>query len=218
MLTRSDVERLLGLHAKAYALLMWLDEQAQADPDLLSPQVAEALRRPRTALDWLSSNRSLLPPDLLPDHRLDGELLHLFCSFFTTSFDVKHFSFGDRLLDSRLTLGQQRGGRTGLKSAQALAIKNLGASQGFKVSEHEAGRLAERKSLQPDLAVWTYVRELDRRCRGKGKGPVAHRLWRTIPIEIRKNLDPERVWQARDKLLGAVRQQYPGQDQRGEAE
>ncbi len=208
MLTRSDVEKLLRLHTTAYSLLLWLDEQAVADPAVLSSQVMEALSRPRTTLAWLQSQRSLLPPALQPAREHEGELAHLFCSFFNTSFDVKQFSFADRLLDARLTLGsgQPKGRRTGLKNVQALALKHLAASKSLKITENEAGKLATRKSMQPDLAIWTYVWELDRRCKGKGKGPVVHRLWRSIPAEIRRDLDPEQVWQARCKLLSAARQ------------
>ena len=53
--------------------------------------------------------------------------------------------------------------------------------------------------------IWTYVWELDRRARNKGKGPVAHRIWRSLPWAVKRALDVEAVLTAREALLTAAR-------------
>ena len=60
------------------------------------------------------------------------------------------------------------------------------------------------------MLVWTYVWELDRRARNKGKGPVVHRIWRAIPSQTRRALTADRVWSARQQLLDAARELIDG--------
>jgi hypothetical protein len=94
----------------------------------------------------------------------------------------------------------------GLKTAtQALALKHLANSQGTRVSDGEARKLAQRRSLQPHLLLWTYIWELGRRAKGKGKGAVVHSIWRSLPLTMRKDLNTEAVWAARQEIVAIVR-------------
>ena len=93
----------------------------------------------------------------------------------------------------------------GLLGVQALALEHLGASEGLKLTHSEATRLVKRGSNQPAALIWAYVWELGRRAKGKGKGPVVHRVWREVPTDIRKALGLDVVWAAHCKLLNAAR-------------
>ena len=61
------------------------------------------------------------------------------------------------------------------------------------------------KGLEQDLLIWTYAWELGRRAKGKAKGPVVLRVWRAMPLDLRKNLNVETIWDARNRLLGHLR-------------
>ena len=76
-------------------------EEGSGDPELLSPDVVALLREPETAAGWLEMNRERIPAGLLPAGPA-VPFANLFCSFFSTSFRVRHLEFEDRLLDSRL--------------------------------------------------------------------------------------------------------------------
>jgi hypothetical protein len=209
MLNRQQVAQLLLLQSRAYELLMWLGEERSGNPELLSPDVVALLREPETAAGWLEMNRERVPARLLPAEPA-GPFANLFCSFFSTSFRVRHLELEDRLLDSRLTLGVgvKSPGHVGIERSQALALKHLAACEKMPITERDAHRLVKRNALREASLLWTYVWELDRRAKNKGKGPVAHRIWRSIPWERKRSLDVDQVWGAREQLLNAVREYY----------
>ncbi len=203
MVTRDEVAELLRLHDKAYQLLLWLGQRAVRHPKALSPEVVQQLARPATCAEWLAASRLSLPANVLPDKGMQDAFVNLFSSFFSTSFHVEHVSLGNKLLDSSLSTGSSAGRRnpSGFIAAQALALRHLGGSENIRISDAEARTLAKRKSMQPNLLLWTYVWELDRRAKGKGKGEVVHRIWRSLPVDLRKNMTTEAVWEARNRLL-----------------
>lgn len=208
VISYDDVVALLALQAKAYELLMWLDRECVDNPRLLSVDAAADLAHPGTAAAWVDRHRGELPVDLaVPDP--DGRFANLLSSFFATSFRVEHLEFGDRLVSARIVRGVTGGGpdRTGLRQSQALALKHLAAAQRLAMTARQADELVRtRRDLREALLVWTYTWELDRRARDKGKGPVAHRIWRSIPWETKRDLTADQVWSARQQLLDAARQ------------
>lgn len=206
MLTRADIGDLLQMHARGYQLLLWLDRQAAREPSVLAPDVVALLAKPASCGAWLVANRFTLPLELRPENPVRDEFVNLFASFFSTSFHVEHLSFGGELLDSRLAKRSTKSSHKpkGSLAAQALALKHLASSQSIRISEAEARKFAERKSSQPHLLLWTYVWELDRRAKAKGKGEVVHRIWRSLPLATRKNLSTDAVWAAREELLGKL--------------
>jgi hypothetical protein len=207
MLTREVVDDLIRLHAMAYRLLMWLDREAGENPNALARDVVEVLQKPASCGPWLMANRSKLPKDALPEGPIREEFVNLFSSYFSTSFQVEHVSFGGELLESHLsTRSTKRSHKSkGHTGAQALALKHLASSQGIRLSDAEARNLAQRKLIQPHLLLWTYIWELDRRANAKGKGEVVHRIWRSLPLTVRKNLCTDAVWAAREEIVGILR-------------
>ena len=109
---------------------------------------------------------------------------------------------------ARIVLGASKGApdRAGVRQSQALELKHLAASQRLPMTGGQATELIRtRRDPRDALLVWTCIWELDRRARNKGKGPVAHRIWRSIPPETRRTLTTDRVWSARQQLLDAAR-------------
>jgi hypothetical protein len=207
VLSYDDVAELLRLQAQAYELLLWLSRASAADPELLSAGTAADLARPASAATWFERHRPEFPPDLatLDPH---GPFANLLSSFFTTSFRIEQVEFDNRLVWSRIVLGAPTGppDRTGLAHSQALAVKHLAASEGLPMTETQARDLVRtHRDLRDALLLWTYVWELDRRARNKGKGPVVHRLWRSLPTDTRRTLTADHAWSARQLLLAAAR-------------
>jgi hypothetical protein len=208
MIDRTDVERLLALQTRAYELLMWLGAQAAREPSWLAPEVVTQLQKPMTAAQWLERHRHEFPTKLVPSGPFEEGFAALFSSFFDTSFRVNHLASGEILLDSALKLGaleeRSPAGR-GMDHSQALALKHLASFEKMFLEQGDARRLAKKAHLREASLIWTYVWELDRRAQGKGKGPVARKIWRGIPIQVRKELSVELVWKARQQLVDAAR-------------
>ncbi|GIG87544.1 hypothetical protein [Plantactinospora endophytica] len=208
MLGYPDIAELLTLQARAYELLMWLDRASVDNPGLLSVDAATRLARPGTAAAWVAEHRAELPAELaaLDPH---GPFANLLSSFFSTSFRVEHLEFDNRLVSARIVLYAAEGptDRTALGRTQALAVKHLAASQRLPMTEAQARDLVRgRRELRDAVLLWTYVWELDRRARNKGKGPVVHQIWRSIPWERKRALTVDQVWAARQQLLDAARE------------
>jgi hypothetical protein len=206
VLTHDEIAQLLTLQSQAYDLLMWLADDAIRDPYLLSPEAISAVKEPEPAAQWLNRHRDHLPQKMLPE-RMEGAFANLFSSFFATSFHVDHLEFEGRLLDSRVKVGVHEKSWTGfgLEQTQALALRHLASSEKIQITEKDARKLVRRKSLHEPSLLWTYIWEMDRRAKQKGKGPVVHRIWRSIPFDTRKSLNLEQIWHARAQLLDAVR-------------
>jgi hypothetical protein len=206
VLTRDDVASLLVRQARAYELLLWLGRTSAEEPTLLDTGAARELANARTVPAWLARHRHRIPPELLPA-QLDPPFAALFASFLATSFRIDHVHFGDRLVATYLVRGAapEPAPRAGLAAVQTLALKHLLAAERIPASPSEVGSIARRPDLAEALALWTYVWELDRRSRGKGKGPLVHALWRRLPRATRHDLTTARVWDAREQLLAAGR-------------
>ncbi|MBF9134040.1 hypothetical protein I0C86_34645 [Plantactinospora sp. S1510] len=212
MLGYDDIVELLTLHAKAYELLMWLSRASVDDPGLLSVDAAARLARPGTAAAWIAEHRAELPAGLAPVDP-QGPFANLLSSFFSTSFRVEHLEFKNRIVSARIVLYASPGppDRTGIVRTQALAVKHLASSQKLPTTEGQARSLLRaRRDLRDAVLLWTYVWELDRRARNRGKGPVVHQIWRSIPWERKRALTADQVWTARQQLLDAAREHAGG--------
>jgi len=206
MLSREELPRLLRLQAQAYDLLMWLADAANREPELLAPVAVARLKDPKTAAEWLEEQRPRVPERLIPAETR-GPFAHLLSSFLSTSFQIRHLEFEGRLVESRVTLGAERtDSALSRMRCQSLALRHLATSEKIRLTEKEAGQLAQRKSLSTASLLWTYAWELERRSRETGDGSVVHQLWRALPNETRRSLTAEQIWAARDQLLAAARE------------
>src|SRR5258705_9831351 len=83
-----ELERIVPLHKKAYALLLWLKEQARRRPALLSTENIEMLGHGNECVEWIAQHFDKFPQELRPTRLELRAFAHLFSSFFSTSFRV----------------------------------------------------------------------------------------------------------------------------------
>ncbi len=93
MIDEKDVLKLLDLHSKAYSYLMFLADKSKQDPEILSTQVVEELKKKKSCESWLSKNINSIPENIRP-HKDDlSSFAGIFSSFFVTSFKVDNLIF-----------------------------------------------------------------------------------------------------------------------------
>ena len=202
MIDKQDIKLLIKHHRIAYTLLMWLQKEAQEQPDILSPEVVEALSTRSTCEKWLRENKGDIPRKYYPKEKEWPSFISIFSSFFSTSFHIEHLTFDDELLDTDLKTGTYNSPtNVGTRKAKAQAIKYLLNSEGIRLSDSECREIVRIDELRQDIILWTYAWELDRRSKGKGKGTASHTLWRSIPSDIRKHLTDDIIWQARSNII-----------------
>ena len=179
---------------------------APTTPRCWEHDATQQLGQARSVPEWIARHGHRIPSDLVPA-TVDGAFAALLASFLETSFRIEHVHFGDRLVATHLVRGVNPGQPLlrGLSSTQALALKHLLSAERLAVTDDDVRGLTRRADLAESLTIWTYVWELDRRARGKGKGPVVHALWRRLPPAVRADLTADRVWAARRQLINAVR-------------
>lgn len=209
MLEQTEIARLLKLHDAAYGLLMFLTKAAKHQPAILSADVVQMLSKGETCESWIRANTELIPAEFYPVDDDLSAFSHLFASFFSTSFHVDGFTFNNQLLGVNVRTGAQRtqGKPTRTRQLKTLALKHLMASEGVRLTDAECRQLIKNPEIKQPILIWTYVWELDRRVKGKGKGAVVHSLWRSMPHGMRQNLNTETVWNARQSLVAQVRLQ-----------
>jgi hypothetical protein len=200
---RLTVSELLALHDAAYRLLLRIDRWAAQDPSWLSSSAVEQLRHGDSCRAWLERRAPELPAELLPQPRLLGPFSELFASFFETSFEVKQTAFESELLDARIKRRRRAPGK--IDGVVSLALRHQLARSGVRIELAQARTLCRRNSLRTDSLLLAYIWELERRAMGKSKGPIAHRIWRSIPREIRTSLTEEAISLARERVIEAAR-------------
>lgn len=204
---RAELANALRLHAAAYQLLLWLDKQASRDPSVFSAQAMADLGEGRRCRDWLRTHRDVLPAELLPAEDDLERFAHLLASFFATSFCVQRQEFDGKVLEARLHRNRSSPRIRGPAphSIMLYALKRLATEGRMPLDRRTASRLVKRLDLREDLLIWSYGVELVRRAAGKSKGTAVHNIWLAMEPAVRRNLTADMVWNARERLLSAVR-------------
>ncbi len=192
MFDRARLEWLLDLHARSYALLHWVAEQSRRGA-LPSGRAHGPLLAPEAARDWVERNWASLPAGARPDRADLEPFAHLFASYLLTSFTA-----APRRLRRVSTCGCDCEFCSRLEAASMLALRDPSA-QDRAVAEQvkldclealavEAGVPLLRTELSTlvrgvarrDLALLSYVRELERRTAFRGQGQPVLALWREL--------------------------------------
>lgn len=212
-MNQEQIERTLKLQKLAYALLMWLKEQARKDRSLVEPETVEAISSAGSCEEWLAQRLPIIPAQLHPSPHDFTAFTRLFSSFFTTSFRVGQVYWGERAETTVVAGVKELHGRRHKKHSErraeqaAIELKRLALTALAETEELPCDALlAERavvsEAVAKDLSLWTYVRELVRRTEFASQGPGVHRLWLALDERTRKNLAVEAVWKARKNLVG----------------
>lgn len=230
-MTREELNRVLDLQNKAYNLLLWIDDQARHQPDLLSEKNIEAWRSVASCKDWIRRMIGTVPRDLRPEENDIAAFSHLVSSFFNTSFRVdnvqqsayvheKHFEAwqvighvrklvpGAPALANKTPAERKRIRQKGEESArhlQLIALEELAIENDVDLSREQLETLAQQSEIQDALNLYSYAHELVRRSEFASQGAAVHALWNTMDKKTRQKLSTEVIWQARESLLEAVR-------------
>lgn len=201
-----SVAELIEIHRRAYRLLMWINDEAAQEPAWLSPDSVGRMGNRSGCEQWLRENASNLPSRFVPEDGHVSAFAGILASFLETSFGVERMEVGGELVEARLRRRRHRihGGRHNMMNVVAAALRHVLSRDGVRLTSDEAGRLARRESLRNETRIVAYVWELGRRARGKSKGAVIHRLWRSIPVEVRTTLDESGYWLAKTRVLEAI--------------
>lgn len=224
-MTREELNRVLDLQNKAYGLLLWIDDQARHQPDLLSEKNVEAWRSVASCEDWIRRMIGIFPRDLRPDEVDIPAFAHLMSSFFNTSFRVEEKNSSDwhsrydpytverrrRLLpgvsSTRKTKAQKEKTLESARHLQLIALEELAIENDFDLSREQLQALAHQSQIQDALNLYSYAHELMRRSQFASQGAAVHALWNTMDKKTRQKLNTEIIWQARETLLAAMRRE-----------
>ncbi len=67
-----------------------------------------------------------------------------------------------------------------------------------------ARELIAESNVRRELVLWTWACELVHRSRGEPHGPAVHMLWRQMDEPTRRQISPERIRQARERVTDAL--------------
>lgn len=222
-MTKEELNRVLDLQNKAYGLLLWIDDQARHQPDLLSEKNVEAWRSVASCEDWVRRMIGTVPRDLRPEESDIPAFAHLMSSFFNTSFRVEEKTTSNwrnsydsyiverrkRLLPgistTRKTKAQKEKTLESARHLQLIALEELAIENDFDLSREQLETLAHQSQIQNALNLFSYAHELMRRSQFASQGAAVHALWNTMDKKTRQKLNTEVIWQAREKLLEEVR-------------
>ena len=222
-MTREELNRVLDLQNKAYGLLLWIDDQARHQPDLLSEKNLEAWRSVASCEDWVRRMIGIFPRDLRPEENDIPAFSHLMSSFFNTSFHVeeknetewrgagRRYGFEKRIKlvpgvsSTRKTKAQKEKTQESARHLQIIALEELAIENDCDFSQEQLKTLARQPELKDALNLYSYAHELVRRSEFASQGAAVHSLWNTMDKKTRQNLNVETIWQARETLLEAMK-------------
>ncbi len=191
MFDRDQVDEILDLQRRSYALLRWIDAKVQSGTLPLG-SLHGALDASRAAAEWLSRNAASLPANTRPPEGKFEKFAHLFASYLVTSFEVSarkkiRAACGCELCSYLVdvpnlrvrapsNLDRQVAGQLKLDCLEALAVE-----AGVPLVRAELESIVGREpELARPLAIVAYVRELARRSEFRGQGRPVLALWREL--------------------------------------
>jgi hypothetical protein len=179
MFVRAELERVLLLQEKTYALLKWLNASLRENRRLFGP-VHEAMSLFDAGKEWIRAHYDQLPHDARPEPGELDEFAHLFTSYLATSFEVAEkvrvtdgcgCAYCTYFYDARYVRPRNP---TKKARAEALELKrNYLRSLG-------AEKALNDKALAQDVSMACYAHELLRRSKFAGQGEGVLVLWREI--------------------------------------
>ncbi|HVF85846.1 MAG TPA: hypothetical protein VM821_07670 [Abditibacteriaceae bacterium] len=222
-MTREELNRVLDLQRKAYNLLLWLDEQARHQNDMLSDENVAAWKHGDSCEEWVRRMIGIFPRDLRPEASDIPAFSHLMSSFFNTSFRVDYrtesrwdgdwdgwtpVSAGKRLVagtsSTRKTKGQKEKQAESAHNLQLIALAELAIESDCDLSPEQLKTVAHQPENRDALNLYSYAHELVRRSQFASQGAAVHALWNTMDKKTRQSLNVEVIWQARENLRQAI--------------
>lgn len=225
-ITSEEIATSLGLHERAYEALIWLSNTSFARPQMLTSGTAAVLQKADACVDWVSAHIHDFPARVRPSPENVQAFARLFASFFQTSFRIERrlhtreefyritrnrdeAAGRDRLSSRKVPRGLTRKRKDEATHLKYRALTYL-ADENRPGFGDGARELIMEPTVRRELVLWTWACELIHPSRGEPHGPAVHMLWRQMDEPTRKQISPERIWQARerltDELIASIRQ------------
>ncbi len=221
MFDRDQLDEILDLQRRSYALLRWIDAKVQSGTLPLG-SLHGALDASHAADDWLSRNAASLPADARPPEGKLEKFAHLFASYLVTSFEVSakkkiRTACGCELCSYLVdvpNLKVRAPSDLDRQIAEQLkldCLEEAAAEAGVPLLRAELESLVGREpALGRPLAMVTYVRELARRAEFRGQGKPVLALWREVAWkggrpDKKFELTSEEVLLAQDSIRETLR-------------
>jgi len=220
------IDRLLRLQHAAYELLLWINERAELEQDLLGDVNLGKWRYAGSCEAWVRDIHGMIPLAIRPSEADIPAFARLYSSFFQTSFRLAESTAvqlpehrghpwgwrqtGRRKLVAGSPGGKKtQGGKTKLEEAarelRGIALEELALEHDLILGPAELETLLTDSVLAPAVTLWTYVHELHRRANFASQGEAVRLLWGSMDKKAREKMDTERVAKARDAILKAAR-------------
>ena len=224
-MNREEIERILRWQKSAYQLLLWLNERARHDPQVLSDHNLERWRYAQSCGEWLREVQGMIPQALRPDEAEIPFFARLFSSFFQTSFriienaptpaadygghDWGYVGSGQRALvagapgDKKSSKGKAKVSDTA-RQLRIIALEELALENELFPSRQVLEQLESAAEHGAALSVWAYFHELNRRAHFASQGDAVRALWLALDKKARENLAADDVVKARDELVSVL--------------
>lgn len=204
MNTNLDVATLLRLQQLAYELVIDISRRSAEYPRWLNPDSAKQLKTPDGAARWLASQTGFFSPTRFPEDELRRPFINLFSAFFNTSFHFDIRQYRDELISVRIEPQFIRVSKLQRFRVAVLALGDLATEHEILLPIEELRQVAKTTDIRTDVFIFTYIWELGERAVGKGKGIVAHQIWKALPRDVRTKLDEDCYWLAKQRVVDAM--------------
>jgi len=214
---REELEKIIGWQKRAYGLLMWLNHEARSNPAILSVEAVEQMASAESCVGWINHHLNALPREFWPEPSELVPFARLFSSFFVTSFRVGQVGRRDSMRTEMGLIGGAKKPKDGrnkkyLERKQKLAalvlkraaLISLVGEAGVKATVADLDELINSTELGPKVTLWTYACELKRRTEYVSQGTAVHELWLELDEKMRKRMDVEMIWKAKEKLISSM--------------
>jgi hypothetical protein len=207
----------LDLHQKAFAFLMECRASGCAGSHPFDESTLAAWRSPEACIQWVARNYDQLSLAHRPPRDQLTEFARFLCSLFATSFSVcKIVHDGEtriqvRALASRRLDGTKKSIYTKTKERRAadLLLSHAFVALAAEIGLEQPPIIPKGSALEADLALWAWAVQLVNRANFASQGPAVHLLWLDVPEKTRRQLNPETVWLARQRLINHLSSSQP---------
>jgi len=207
-----EIETALDLHKKAFGFLLECRTSGHAGSRPFDEATITAWRSADTCIDWITRHYEQLPLTSRPQRDQIAAYGQMLSSLFSTSFSASKTVRGGevqilvRALPTRRLDGSKKSEHAKAKEQKMADLLRQGALDALAIEAEVqpvpiTSAFTQDCALAADLTLWTYASQLVNRAHYASQAPAVYRLWLDLPEKTRRNLNPDFVWQARQRLL-----------------
>jgi hypothetical protein len=225
MMDKSAIERILKLKNSAYELLLWVNKQAEHQPEILSDRNLEKWRFGEGCESWVRDTYEMIPLSLRPTPADIPAFARLFSSFFQTSFRLVENAptldsngYGSKIYvgsgNRKLVAGSPSGKKSAKGKAKVsnsarelrlIALEELALDRDLAIDRTDLAVLEQDARFQEALMLWSYFYELNRRANFASQGEAVRAMWQAMDRQERVQMSADSIIEARESLLTALK-------------